>query len=330
MKLLFANRKPRLYGNFSIESYFRTLTPYLRKEIEVFSWDAPHFSNGILPRWRSVIGLKSFLRTSDFDIVHITGDTHFLIWGISKGKRVLTIHDIGFLNNLNGIKYFLLSYFWIIGPIRKANAITCVSEATKNELLKILKNEVDIQVIPTVIDSRFQRCDKTFNEKCPTILLLGSAPNKNLHRVLEATQGLNVHLNIIAKLDEHAFELLKYQSFEVSERISFEELLEKYQTSDIVSLCSTHEGFGMPIIEGQATGRVVITSNCSSMPEVAGNGAYFVDPFSIESIRNGFIELIDNENIRNKLISEGFENVQRFRPERVANDYLKLYKSLLN
>jgi glycosyltransferase involved in cell wall biosynthesis len=66
------------------------------------------------------------------------------------------------------------------------------------------------------------------------------------------------------------------------------------------------------------------------MPEVAGNGAYFVDPFSIESIRNGFIELIDNENIRNKLISEGFENVQRFRPERVANDYLKLYKSLLN
>lgn len=329
MKLLFANRKPRPYGNFSIESYFETLRPFLEKELEVTEWQAPNFSNGILPRYWSMKALAAHIDKLRPNITHVTGDTHFLMWGIPRGKRVLTIHDIGFLRSAKGLKYQLLRYFWIIGPVRKAHAITCVSMATKNEVLRHLPRARRIEVIPTVIDPRFVRQEKPFNEACPTILLLGSAPNKNLYRVLKATQGLNVHLSIVAKLDTQALELLEGQSFEVCESIPFETLLEKYHRADILALCSTHEGFGMPILEAQATGRVVLTSNCSSMPDVAGAGALLVDPLSVSSIKNGIEELCKNAELRSNLIAEGFKNTQRFLPAEIAQKYLALYRRLV-
>jgi glycosyltransferase involved in cell wall biosynthesis len=249
------------------------------------------------------------------------------MWGIPRGKRVLTIHDIGFLREAKGLRYQLLRYFWLTGPLKKAHAITCVSTATKNEILRHLPKARRINVIPTVVDQRFTKVEKAFNTECPTILLLGSAPNKNLKRVLKATQGLNVKLSIVAKLDSEELLLLKDQKHEVCNSIPFEELLEKYRQADIVALCSTHEGFGMPIIEAQATGRVVITSNCSSMPDVAGKGALLVDPFSVKSIKEGILQLISNETLRNELISAGFENCTRFDPAVIAGQYLKIYQS---
>jgi len=329
MKLLFAKRKPRPYGNFSIESYFDTLRPHIASALEVVDWTAPFFSNRILPRLSSIKSLQSKVEKWRPDITHITGDVHFLMWGIPHGKRVLTIHDIGFLRNASGLKYQLLRYFWLTGPVRKAHAITCVSTATKNEILRHLPRARRIEVIPTVIDPRFVGHDKPFNEEKPTILLLGSAPNKNLHRVLKATQGLNVHLSIIANLDADALELLEGQSYEVCESISFEQLLGQYRQTDILAMCSTHEGFGMPILEAQATGRVVLTSNCSSMPEVAGAGALLIDPHSVSSIRNGIEELCKNAELRSSLISEGFKNTQRFLPEEIAQKYLALYRRLV-
>ncbi len=215
--------------------------------------------------------------------------------------------------------------------MKKADAVTTVSVATKNDILRFFpKYRKKIHVIPTVIDPRFTPVEKAFNTERPTILLLGSAPNKNLKRVLKATKGLNVHLSIVAQLDAEEKALLAGQSYEVASSISFESLLEKYQQTDIVMLCSTLEGFGMPIIEAQATGRVVLTSNCSSMPDVAGKGALLVDPFSISSMREGLEKLISDSKLRDTLINEGFENTKRFLPEVVAQQYFTLYQILVS
>ncbi|MBM3441002.1 MAG: glycosyltransferase family 4 protein, partial [Bacteroidetes bacterium] len=281
------------------------------------------------PRYLSVKALEAKVEKWRPNITHVTGDVHFLMWGIPRGKRVLTIHDIGFLRSATGLKYQLLRHFWLTGPVRKAHAITCVSTATKNEVLRHLPRARRIEVIPTVIDPRFVRHDKPFNEARPTILLLGSAPNKNLHRVLKATQGLDVHLSIVAKLDAFALELLEGQSYAQCESISFEALLEQYRQADILAMCSTHEGFGMPILEAQATGRVVLTSNCSSMPDVAGSGALLIDPLSVKSIREGLERLCSDAELRTQLIEEGFKNTQRFLPEEVAKKYLALYRRLV-
>lgn len=328
MKLKYVHRKPRPYGNFSIENYFRTIGNELAKKISVSHWEAPFFSKGILPRIFSIQAVRGLKKA---DVYHITGDTHFLIWGVRREKKkVLTIHDLGFLRDSKGIKRMILKYFWLTGPMKKADAVTTVSVATKNDILRFFpKYRKKIYVIPTVIDPRFTPVEKAFNTERPTILLLGSAPNKNLKRVLKATKGLNVHLSIVAQLDAEDLALLAGQSYEVASSISFESLLEKYQQTDIVMLCSTLEGFGMPIIEAQATGRVVLTSNCSSMPDVAGKGALLVDPFSIKSMREGLEKLISDSKLRDTLINEGFENVKRFEVETISAMYFEVYSSLV-
>jgi glycosyltransferase involved in cell wall biosynthesis len=94
-------------------------------------------------------------------------------------------------------------------------------------------------------------------------------------------------------------------------------------------LCSTLEGFGMPIIEAQAMGRVVITSNVSSMPDVAGKGALLVDPLNINAMQSALEKILSDESLRKQLIEYGFENIKRFDATTVSEMYLELYQSLL-
>ncbi len=93
---------------------------------------------------------------------------------------------------------------------------------------------------------------------------------------------------------------------------------------------STYEGFGLPIVEAQATGRPVVTSDTLSMPEVAGDAACLVDPFNVESIRNGILKVIQDTGYREQLVQNGLKNVERFKPESVAMQYLALYRELVN
>ena len=106
--------------------------------------------------------------------------------------------------------------------------------------------------------------------------------------------------------------------------------MELYHQCNMLSFISTHEGFGMPIIEAQATGRPVVTSNLSSMPEVAGKGALLVNPYDINDIKLKILSIMKNDSLRDNLIELGFENVKRFKKEVIAEQYLNLYHEILN
>ena len=108
-----------------------------------------------------------------------------------------------------------------------------------------------------------------------------------------------------------------------------EDIYTEYINCDIVAFISLHEGFGLPIIEANAIGRAVITSNLSSMPEVAKNAALLVDPYKIEEITAGLIKLIDDDGYRNDLINKGYQNAQNYTPNSIANKYKNLYQSLV-
>ena len=113
LKLKYIHRKPRPYGNFSIENYFQTIGEQLSKKVEVSHWNAPFFSKGFFNRFWSMQAVRALRKA---DIYHITGDTHFLIWGVRRDKKkVLTIHDLGFLRDSKGIKRRILKYFWLTG-----------------------------------------------------------------------------------------------------------------------------------------------------------------------------------------------------------------------
>jgi glycosyltransferase involved in cell wall biosynthesis len=160
-------------------------------------------------------------------------------------------------------------------------------------------------------------------------LQIGTKENKNVLRLIEALEIVSCHLVIIGGNNEQIEEHLdRYKvSFTWLQNLSDAELIEQYQKCDIVTLVSTIEGFGMPILEAQAVGRPVVTSNVSSMPEVAGNAACYVDPFDIDSIRSGILKVMQDDAYREDLIEKGYVNIKRFELSKVTWMYLDLYKS---
>jgi glycosyltransferase involved in cell wall biosynthesis len=112
--------------------------------------------------------------------------------------------------------------------------------------------------------------------------------------------------------------------------IPIERLVRIYNSVDCLVFPSLIEGFGLPIIEAQACHCPVITSNLSSMPEVAGNGAIFVNPFSIDEIKEAIIKIIKDRNLKKRLIKNGVKNINRFKWKDTAQQYYEIYKKICN
>jgi glycosyltransferase involved in cell wall biosynthesis len=91
-----------------------------------------------------------------------------------------------------------------------------------------------------------------------------------------------------------------------------------------------YEGFGLPVLEGQAIGRPVLTSDLDPMRHVAGKGACLVDPYKVDSIRAGVLRIIENEDYRELLVREGFSNAAMYSLDAVAAQYADLYRELLS
>src|SRR5690606_33462372 len=106
--------------------------------------------------------------------------------------------------------------------------------------------------------------------------------------------------------------------------LSRKEIYQEYINTDIVAFVSLREGFGLPIIEANAIGRVVICSDLSSMPEVANDSAHFVNPLDASDIKNGIEKLIENKPYRIQLIQNGFINAAKYHPKKIAEEYRNL------
>lgn len=326
MKVVFFHRKPN-EGNFSIESLFN----YIRANLPTgINWEIKEMrfhSRGFFRRL--YIGFEAFFHQGDVN--HITGDVNFLALFMSKRKTILTVHDVGFMQQPNPFYRFLLLWFWIKLPVKRCALITTVSQATQLELLKYVSiNPTLVRVIPVPISNRFVALPKPFNQEEPCILQIGTKRNKNVIRLIKALEGIPCKLEIVGELDEELESVLEAATvkYTQSKNLTDEEILDKYKSADIVSFVSTYEGFGMPIVEANAIGRVVITSRILSMPEVAGNAAHLVDPYDVQSIRDGIIKVITDAQYRNALIANGYLNRQRFSAETIALQYAAIYHHL--
>lgn len=187
-----------------------------------------------------------------------------------------------------------------------------------------------ILVIPDPMDEKFTFQPLQFNLDKPVLLQVGTWPNKNLERVTRALKGLSCHLLIVGKLSAEQKSILEENEIEYTNgfQLSKDELIEWYRKSDIVMFATLFEGFGLPILEAQATGRPVITSNISPMKDVAGNGACLVDPLSEKEIRDAVLKISFDENYRSELIQQGLKNIQRYQVSAIADQYLQLYQKV--
>jgi len=267
------------------------------------------------------------------DINHITGDVHFLSFLMRRRKTILTIHDCVSLERLSGIRYWVYWFFWYWLPSRRCAVITVISESTRQELQRHLPRVAcRIEVVPDCVSDAFQYSEHEFNEVCPRILQVGTTDNKNLDRVACALEGQSCRLVIVGKLSERQLSVLRRHGIEYESHvgISSEEMVDQYHRADIVMFASLYEGFGLPILEANAVGRPVITSNLYSMPEVGGDAACYVDPYDVDSIRNAVHRIVKDSEYRDQLIEQGRVNMRRFTTQSVAQRYTNLYIQVHN
>jgi glycosyltransferase involved in cell wall biosynthesis len=294
---------------------------------EIEKVELPFTSRGIFSILFNLIFLTRFKK----GLFHITGDVHYAILALPKDRTILTIHDLVFLHTYNGLRHRFLKWIFLDLPVKKAKYITTVSEKSKQEILEYTNCDPQkILVIQNPVDLQFTNISTHSNPSTPpTILFLGTKPNKNLEISIAALFGLDVHLRIIGELSRKQKEMLSKFNINYSSdfSISPEQLAAEYANADLILFPSTYEGFGLPVIEGFQAGKPVITSNISPMKEVAGDGALLADPTSIASIRGHVIRLLADQKLQAQLVAAGNEKVKKYQPVFIAERYQQLWNS---
>lgn len=327
MKILYVYREKEKKEH-SIEAVFDTVSETMKSfGHEVYKWYKP-------VSWRQTLREIRQLRKGDYDVFHITGDVNYLWFFFPWKKTTMTCHDIGmYKNNPKTIirtLYVVISFILSTIFLKK---ITAVSELTKNDLVKILHVKSNkIQVIPNPLSLPVHKCSKPFKKDCPVILQIGSGWHKNLQGLIESAKGINCHLDIVGQPSKTDMAHLKEYGFSytISHHITVQELICKYENCDILYFVSRSEGFGMPIIEAQTVGRVVMTSNTEPTKSVAGGAALLFDPEDHLSMHQGLLQLVNNNALRERIIEDGYQNAQKYQPVIIGRQYEQFYKNVFN
>lgn len=328
MKTVFFFRRANAAWHHSIEELFDAIISALPGQVVSSRYVMKQNSIGLWKRVYNAIDAPFH----QGEVNHITGDVHYIAVFMKKRKTILTVHDLRILSSGHGLKRAVIKFFWFTLPGLRVRYITVISEFIKKEL--ILKTGIKaekILVVHDCISSGITHSPREFNDENPVILHIGTTPNKNLHRVIPALEGLHVTLVIIGILTAEHVELLDKHKihFENWFNLPYDQVLDKYRQADIVLFASLYEGFGLPILEANAIGRPVITGSNSSLPEVAGDAALIIDAGNTEAIRQAVILLLNDSSLREKLIAKGFENVKRFHPESIGKKYAAIYEQLV-
>lgn len=326
MQVTFFFRKPQPQYH-SIERVFNLIIKSLPNHVDARVYKLKSGDKGILSRLKALFEA----RKNKGNINHITGDISFIAMALPKKGLVITYHDLESLIRRDGFKTSILRWFWVKLPARRAQAITVISEHTKKQVMEWAGvSKEKIHVITNPLPVGFSYSPKHEFTEVPQLLVIGTKHNKNLEGIIDAVAGLNVRLIIAGRLSESQRDLLyrKGINYENLVGATDDQIIDAYQRCDLLCFPSFFEGFGMPIIEAQATGRPVITSCFGAMMEVAGEGAHLVDPYNPMDIRKGIIRVLEDGDLRSHLVKKGLENAALFDATKLAEKYTEVYKQL--
>ena len=306
------------------------------------------------PFWEQ-ISLPKAIKNYQLDLLHCTANTAPLF---CKTPMIITVHDVIYLESINfsGSAYqnFGNLYRLLIVPrvVKKAELIITVSEFEKENISKRLRvPENKVRVVHNGVNPLFRhiinqdelntfRLKYTLPEKY--ILHIGNTePRKNTLGVLKAYQLYqqkfkhalplvisNCKADYIASLLKQINAETLISNIQVLGYLPFTDIPYLYNQAYIFLYPSFREGFGMPVAESMACGTPVITSNTSSLPEVAGDAAILINPGSIDEIFNAILHLTEDEGLYSQKKKAGFENAKRFSWQKVAEKTITIYNEL--
>ncbi len=311
-------------------------------------------------QWKEV-NQWTYRRQGRIDQLDLFHGTNFKCQTVGRFGSVLTIHDLWldrypeFSKKLFGQRF---SYYRTRQRVHQCSRVIAVSTFTSLEVQELYGiSDEKISVIPHGISENFfpDYDEGKFNKLCeaiglpayPFILFLGGAnPRKNHQALLRAfAKDSFLRENYIvvivgnknfksSSIDDTILDTKLRGKVVSVEQVSFSELRILYSKAALFVFPSRYEGFGFPALEAMACGVPVITSNCSALPEVAGDAALLVNPDDIDGLAASMVKVLQDSNMKYQLQQRGRERLAQFTWElaaqRTIDVYQKIYDTRLN
>lgn len=322
---------------------------------------APNFKiielkGGPYPLWEQ-IALPKAAKAEGCDLLHCTSNTG-PVW--SKVPLITILHDIIYLESVSifkkgGTWYQKIGNMYrrlVVPPVvRKSKRVVTVSNFEKERIKNFLGLKNNLVAIYNGVGEHFKKItdskillEAKMNYHLPDhfMFFLGNTdPKKNTPNVLKAFADFNAQSDLKYKLvmldfDENALQqiLRDIGHPETRNDIHLTGYVVNTDLPAIISQCavflypSLRESFGIPILEGMACGVPVITSNTSSMPEIAGDAGAIVDPHKPEEITAAIIRILSDQSYCDEICKKGIERAKKFSWRNMAEEYLKLYEEV--
>jgi glycosyltransferase involved in cell wall biosynthesis len=283
------------------------------------------------------------------DIFHGLSGELPLRWDKEPIKKVVTIHDLIFMRYPQYYSFFDKKiHLWKFKKAAEsADKIIAISEQTKQDIISYLKvPENKIEVI-------YQGCHQAFKKQQPEdfiqqtkqkyhlperfILNVGTIEErKNLFNIVKAVNETGIPLVVVGRKTKYFAKIEQYIKKNKMEKqviflegVTMDELAVIYKLADIFVYPSFFEGFGIPVIEALFSKTVAITSNTSCLPEAGGKDSVYIDPANYLDIKAKIQFLWDNESERKRRADKGFEFVQKFNDQPIAEHLMSFYQKIL-
>ena len=270
-------------------------------------------------------------------------------------KALLTVHDLSYVRVPEAASPGLKAYLDRVVPasVARADFVVADSQATKDDLIDLYRvSESKVSVLLSGVDSRFRRekdakvllTTRTRYKigMSPYIFSVGTVqPRKNYGRLIQAlallrVSGYDIDLVIAGGrgwLEDPIYATINTTGMQ--DHVHFigfadeADLPALYSAAYCCALPSLYEGFGLPILEAMACGTPVITSNISSLPEVAGDAAITVDPYNLDAITDAIKHLLDDTSLYQAYVQKGYERAKQFTWDNSARQLREIYAKLL-
>lgn len=289
------------------------------------------------------------IKQDQIDIFHgLTGEIPI---GLTKQnvKTVVTIHDLIFVRYPKLYSFFdrKIHFQKFKYAAKNADKVIAISHQTKKDIIEFLKiDEHKIEVVYQGCHSAFKENQTTdfikkvlqkYNLPSQFILNVGTIEErKNVLTLIKATKNIDIPIVVVGGKTNYFKKVKAYvDNHKISNKIFFlqglnlQELAALYKTAILFVYPSIFEGFGIPIIEAIYSKTPVITSKEGVFPEAGGEYSRYVNPLDVEELESEIVQLLQNPSQMQEMASNGYDFVQKFNDQSIANNIMNIYKNLI-